>query len=261
MKDFKIEVSADQIFNQVIDALATKKPLYHLRCGDGEMIVLSSTDKAILGNFLMDQLNCVISEDLLKIIRANLESSIREADLLGLPEEHHKQTSKWWDCTEQTFRRIFIDSNVDVDQKVFCSINSHFQPLYSDFLGKMIRSVDNIVLLTGRDIREPFLRRYPNIRTLEIYTIPPEQKYEIQPKPSNFFPDIHDYIKRQIESKDRSGQLCLYGTGFAGKDLGLTFKHCGGVAIDLGSVFDSWAGKNTRGPTKGPTSYTDTYKL
>ena len=34
-----------------------------------------------------------------------------------------------------------------------------------------------------------------------------------------------------------------------------SFKEKGGISIDIGSVFDFWVGKVTRGPNRGKNSY------
>ncbi len=46
------------------------------------------------------------------------------------------------------------------------------------------------------------------------------------------------------------------GAGAFGKHLGYYFSARGGVALDLGSVFDLLVGKITRGNGKGENSYT-----
>ena len=65
---------------------------------------------------------------------------------------------------------------------------------------------------------------------------------------------ISEILQESVESilsQDNHGKLCLYGAGLAGKDLGLYFKQSGGVAFDIGSIFDHWIGKQTRGKGKG----------
>ena len=111
-------------------------------------------------------------------------------------------------------------------------------------------------IITCRDI-SPLLKSHFNIKKIIHYKIPPEHRFEDNPNKVewNFFPKVHTEIKNQLLSQDNCGKLCLYGAGLAGKDLGLYFKQSGGVAFDIGSVFDHWIGKQTRGKGKGRNTY------
>ena len=64
-----------------------------------------------------------------------------------------------------------------------------------------------------------------------------------------------------IDSIDCSGKICLVGAGIVGKKYVALFKERGGIALDIGAVFDMWAGKLTRGPGAGPGKQNNTYKL
>jgi hypothetical protein len=166
-----------------------------------------------------------------------------------------------WNSLTQEYTRVFDDNGIKYDDKKYCSIDSHYRLLKTNELTKLIQSVDRITMITCRDIEIKFKKKYPHIKQVELIKIPAQQKYEANSTKSNFFPDIHAEVIEIIKSSSRIGQLCLFGAGFCGKDFGAHFKLSGGVAIDIGSVFDLWCGKLTRGTGKGRTAEINTYLL
>jgi hypothetical protein len=97
--------------------------------------------------------------------------------------------------------------------------------------------------------------KYPNIKRIKRYDIPKQYRFEENKKIGIFYPDVYNKIIEDIKNTDYSGKLCLLGGGFIGKNIAVEFANSNGVCIDIGSVFDLWYGKITRGPGKGPNSY------
>lgn len=259
----EIDIRGNGLYKIVVDAIQHRQPLYHIRPGDAEMIVLNSDElpESVLMRPLIKQLGYRLEDVFLEQIKSNIRHAIACADIIGLPETFHKRMNKYWGHSEVMITQILESFSGDVQIKRFCSINSHLDLLSSGYLDKIIMDADHVVLITCRDIRDAFIKRHPHITRCDIFLIPPQQKYELHPTKSNFFPDVYEIVKQKIQIEDRAGQLCLFGTGFAGKDLGLYFKNKGGVAVDIGSVFDMWAGKVTRGANKGADSYSSQYLL
>lgn len=66
------------------------------------------------------------------------------------------------------------------------------------------------------------------------------------------FSDIFDGILKYVDKLgDLRGWLCWSGAGFVGKPYPVWLADRGCVALDIGSVFDRFAGRITRGGTKG----------
>ena len=58
------------------------------------------------------------------------------------------------------------------------------------------------------------------------------------------FPKLYKYVEEKIFSMPEfSGKLFLVGAGIFGKYYCALIKSMGGVALDVGSVFDSWEQK------------------
>ena len=58
-----------------------------------------------------------------------------------------------------------------------------------------------------------------------------------------------------------NGTLVLIGGGIPGKATMALLKSKGAVVLDIGSVFDMWAGWATRGKGKGVGAVNPKYKL
>ncbi len=59
------------------------------------------------------------------------------------------------------------------------------------------------------------------------------------------FPDLYEKLVAGIKVP-RPGALFLVGAGFCGKLYADAIKRKGGIAVDVGSLFDLWAGRFTR---------------
>jgi hypothetical protein len=64
-----------------------------------------------------------------------------------------------------------------------------------------------------------------------------------------------------MQKIDCNNSLCLVGAGVVGKIYNIWFKRRGGVSLDIGSIFDLWAGRKTRGKDRGIDVIDNTYKL
>ena len=258
-----INTTAKDISEIAINCLKTGTPMSHLRCGDGEVIMMNyKTMRKAFSRKSTDQFGYVVDDNVAENIKKSIEFSILNSDILGVPEDRHVNTdeSNNWKLLCKEYEMVFADAGRNLSDAKCCSIDSHFQLLLNNDLDKIIESVNNITIITCRDISELFLHKHLHIRNIELLQIPPQQKYEVNPTKSVFF-RTHDEIVEKIISKNRRGELCIFGAGVGGKDFGAHFKLAGGVSIDMGSVFDFWVGKQTRGAGKGPTVRNEKYAL
>jgi hypothetical protein len=140
--------------------------------------------------------------------------------------------------------------------KNYSTIDAHFELLNSGDLFEILKNVNKVIIISPRNITEQIKEKFPNITHVEYYSVPGEQTYEVVKNTDiNIFDKIIEF-RNTINSKDRSGELLLFGVGPFGKILGSDFANKNGVSLDLGSVFDLLVGKITRGPGKGATSIT-----
>jgi hypothetical protein len=258
-----ITLSEFDILNIIQDSLSNKKPLLITRFGEGEMRMYESEEQT--NWILKNMLGYVPDPKIIIEIKNNMELALINSDITGLPS--YKKFLKEEDVMKtdlhflykkiyHNFRNIFSRHNVSELDFKFCDVNVHSKFTHSKLFEKLLSNYNDLTIITCRDI-ENELKNYFNIKNIHSYLIPPEYKYEDNPnsKKWNFYPDIHNQIKTDILSNDNTGKLLLYGAGLAGKDLGYYFKKTGGVAFDIGSIFDHWAGKKTRGEGKGRGIY------
>jgi hypothetical protein len=259
----EVNFSAKHIVDNALHCLKERIPMSHLRCGDGEVLVMEHVKyKEKFESLCKKHLGFVVDNSTAESIKQCIEFGILNSDVLGFPDEHHlnwPNNTLWKELPDQ-YDRIFKLSRRNVPDKK-CSINSHIKLLKSKEIYRLLSSHSDIVIISSRDLVDTFYKKFCNIKSIEFMKIPPQYLFEEIKIKSDFYPTIHNEIIEKIYGKKRYGQLCIFGGGFCGKDLGAHFKLCGGVAIDLGSVFDLWVGKRTRGPGKGDTAVNDVYKL
>jgi hypothetical protein len=194
----------------------------------------------------------------LKLLKSELEECVINSDFLGLPTNRHLEHSSNWSDIVGTYEKIFESNAIDPTSKKFCSINFLLEILNNKSIYRILENVDSLVVISSRDLKSRFIDKYPNIKNIEYYLIPGEMAYEEVKNQEILFPEKINQLVEIIHSVNRKGSLLIFGGGVSGKILGSEFKKAGGVSLDMGSVFDLWAGKLTRGTGKGAFSYTDT---
>ena len=251
----EIDISNNEIVDTIISSLKTNTPFSLVRIGDGEMIIAENMD--IVSAYCVRQAGRVFNDSELKIVRDIISEGIIGCDVLGIPRPI--QIEQNW-----TLKNIFsYISNVKANnqknwkEKKYCTNNAHMDLLNKKGIFDILSSAKSVCIVSSRDIRERIKIRFPNITDIEYYSIPGEQSFEVVKNTTIDILPLIDKISNQLKSKNRHGQLLIYGCGPFGKNLGNIFASVGGVAIDLGSVFDAFVGKVTRGKGKGATVLTD----
>ena len=258
----EVNYSSKQIKEEVLNSLSNKKPLFMLRMGDGEMILANysknnstENDTERLIKFSKKQIGRGLTNDEIIRIQINLINSVLKCNILGLPTKKHIIKNSLWSDLITYYKKIKDNNPINWIDKNYCTINSHFELVNSGDLFEIFESIDKIVIVSCRDIKDRIKERFPNINHIEQYLIPGEQVYEeVLNNNVDIFEEI-DKITKNLSSVDRSGQLLIFGAGSFGKHLGFVFSELNGVSLDLGSVFDFFVGKVTRGPNKSKSSY------
>jgi len=250
-------ISTKELGYKVIANLRDKKPLSVIRIGDGEMVIANNVVER-LDKFCINQIGRVITSEELKYTQTNIVKAITRCDILGLPTNNHINKHPLW-ASIVPYYKYLKDNNKNWNEKIYCSIDSHLHLLQTKHIFNIFQTVNKIVIVSSRDIGERLMKKFPNITEVEYYPLPPEQVYEINKNTEmNIFKMLED-ITSKLSSKDRSGELLIYGAGPFGKHIGIDFSNRGGVSLDLGSVFDLFVGKITRGDGKGIDSFTTPY--
>ena len=233
--------TAQEILATLKNALINKTTLSLIRYGDGEAMVLDGIKNPdVMSRVFKRQLSMVSFEDGLKI-RENLVLALAQADILGIPygKKMNEPESYWFRA------QSILAANVPVMDKVTCSIDIHYDLL--DEMWQLFELTPRIYYIRCRDLRDRMQNKYG--KEVKAYHIAPEAAFTTYEGPRHY-PDQFVKIESWMDKQDLSGCLCLVGGGIVGKTYCNWFRDRGGIAIDMGSVFDQWAGYVTRGPER-----------
>jgi hypothetical protein len=258
-------ISAKETYDVIKDALKNKSRLSVMRVGDGESVMLSPDNvdwKDVYEIISRSHLGYVVDRDDGNRIKDIIVNSVVNADVLGVSPTKNYQKSVYWEEQPRIINEIFKNNNVDVNKVKLQTTNLHFNLLKYGYIDKILSELSHVVIISSRDIQAVLYKKYPNLKNIEQHTIPMQFRFDNSPQENRkFFPDVYNDIIEKIKSQDRTGQVLLFGSGFVGKGFGSCFKNSGGIAVDLGSVFDMWAGKRTRGDGRGVDAVNLDYAL
>lgn len=244
-----------EVVTKILTHLENGNSLSIVRIGDGEIILLNNV-KDKISKFSKRQIGRELTSEELVMIQENIKIAVLESNILGVPKKLHIDKNQLWGDILEYYTTLKTQDEKKWGNKEFCTIDLHLELLESEQIFHLLSKIDKIVIVSSRDIKEQLVKRFPNIKYIEQYTVPGEQCFETEKNTEiNIFKSVDD-ISKKLLSSDRNGQLLIYGVGPFGKHLGSDFSKMGGVSLDLGSVFDFFVGKITRGTGKGPESYT-----
>lgn len=245
----KININNIELKKKVIEHLTEKIPFSITRIGDGEMVIIDpKIDKKLTHHMLNRHLGYIPESNQQTKIKDNLTYTILNSDCLSLRKKYPDELKLW-----ENIPRFYEKLNL-ID-KIYFDHDFHFYLMQDGNIDDILNVVKNLTIISSRDVTEKIKIKYPNIETITYYKIPGEHMFEENKKVQPYFPEIYEKIYSEINQKDCSDNLLLLGGGYVGKRLGVLFKERGGVSLDIGSVFDFWVGKLTRGTGRGSHSY------
>ena len=253
----KIQFSAEEMSILIKSHLEEKTPLSIIRYGDGEMMMLD--DNTENTHFILKKvLGYVPSDEEIAVMRANLITSYKECDFIGIPTERHLERADQWRHTLSVFNRE-IGEDV-LNSKKITSIDLFYDLLGTGFFNGLFANQDRINYISCRNLDDVLRIKY-NVKEVNSFIISPEPTYTSGYTGEKHFPEQFNKISEWIKNIDSEGALCLVGAGIPGKIYNNWFRDKGGVSLDIGSVFDCWAGKKTRGSGRGMDVEDLTHKL
>lgn len=94
------------------------------------------------------------------------------------------------------------------------------------------------------DLEAAFVKRF-GIHEIAAYSVPPPLNRKATGLDAQGYMDQFARVLRDLRVP-YPGSLFFVGAGFTGKIICARIKELGGIAIDVGSTMDIWAGENTR---------------
>ena len=275
-----VVIGTNEVSCLVSERLSTTNPFSLIRLGDGEGLLLSVSDKSpqMDIDYLATHLgsNGVTLQNLLHL-KNRLIQAIKSADVIGVrndivdvtfePKNFSLPPNDFLGIFRKSFRLREVEKKLgyhgsrriaslhkelgvlDLKENIqFCSAWFHYDYHTSGEIFRVIRSHKRIGVISCRPQLPTLLEEMFGV-SVEFYEIPDMHRN---------LPDdaiIPDYLE-QLESVLRlqlvefPGMLYLVGGGLYGKLYCQLIKSQGGVALDLGSLFDAWLGIPSR-----PTVY------
>jgi hypothetical protein len=239
-----IPLTFEQFYNELVDVLAHPRPWAHMRYGDGEGIVMGYpeyTGRSKAGGRWSKWLGHTDID--MYMFSVKVRESVAYADIVGTPCKRHDKVNQDWRNVKK-FLNIF--DLIKPDTKT-CCMDCTVQLQTSGLYRKLLSGRDSIYYISCRDVDKQ-LKEKCGIKNIYHKFIPPQAR----PCKGNnvadkeHFPSMYLEIMEWINGMDIKNQLFLVGAGGLGKIYCAEIKKCGGIALDIGSIFDGWAGLITR---------------
>jgi hypothetical protein len=253
-------IQAPGLLSIIKESLEYKKAISIIRYGDGEAIVLNGfKDIRSFSMVLKRQLGYIPAINEAEEIRGNLISALNNADIIGIPcAERLKDRKDYWSKAEGIFNENITFKN---NLRLFTNIDVHSHFLDKNYFKELMQGVEVVNYISCRNLDEEIKKAF-GVKRVNSFIVAPEAKFDNTYDGLKHYPDQFNKIERWMDKAvPVDGNLCLIGAGFIGKIYCNWFRDRGGVAFDIGSVFDSWAGLATRGPARGLNSIDNTFKL
>ncbi len=243
--------NVEKVFDRIVESLTNKVPASFIRLGDGEARILDYDEKKYdlpLDNSLKMWFGRTNFDHGWKLrIKKLLIESCQNADVLGLPPDANKAKNIGFSCIEDYYLE---HHNLRGENAILANASFHRNLQEHDLYKKIFsRRNGEIKIITGR-----IITFYKPENTLKVPTEAPgiddENKFQ------GDHPALFTHTRAKIFRWIYPGDLVLVGAGIFGKIYCNDIKKQGGVAIDVGSMMDAWAGVKTRGFMNEMGNYT-----
>ncbi len=228
-------LSNNEVYELITKWTSKNRPFFISRFGDGEGLFAfwEWNYPKYYRKACMKHWGEIPPKAIQKTISDNILNTYLNCDIAGLP---YNMEGKLWKKTLASFLNYSPPG-------LSCSMEIHIDLIRSGFIDQLIKS-KRIFYIASRDI-DKFLYENEASKVNKIL-ISPQYKFEKTKPKIKFFNQVKS-IEQQVEKLDLTEWICLLGVGVAGKHLGILMRSRGGMVIDLGSVFDLWAGIDSRG--------------
>ena len=125
---------------------------------------------------------------------------------------------------------------------VICDHELHLQLWREELLPEIVAAADRVSIITCRQVVDE-MRDYFKLPYLKCYKIP-EEGHTGRMR-TKHFPNTYNQLLEELKH-NAIGELYLVGAGVLGKSYCAWIRRAGGVALDIGSLFDAFAGIASR---------------
>jgi hypothetical protein len=253
-----------QLLGDLQAAILTKKPYSMVRLGDGEGRILGYpsfyNDKQISTQVLTYQFGVKVIDELKSkysdspIFHGAIElkygilDALSNADIVGVPswlhfrkmDETNKNAMLAQACCFLCTKDYLDNQKTYYDHYIF----RKFQQ--DGYFSQMLKGIDFLGVVSHTDKNSLLAEKF-NIGKMEHYQIPGHQTF--MKSEELHFPDYFKKLVHKI-SVPYEGALFFVAAGYLGKIYCNEIKKKGGIAIDIGAIFDAWTGIGRDNETK-----------
>ena len=233
----------EDLITDLEQRLGDKQSGSFLRFNDGEGKV-SGCPEYYPANLLCRELrthfgnNALTDVDFLSL-RNEMNQSFRNADWVGVPPAD-------WPVLFARARPVLENAVFDESRALprFTHVSFPQMMLERGLFEPILRDRDFLGLVGCRDLRRFFADTY-RVRSSSFVSVPEQGGAAY----SGYLPPHYPRFAHSVVASIRvpyPGALFLVGAGFCGKLYADAVKRRGGLAIDVGSLMDLWAGRFTR---------------
>ena len=266
-------LSVESIYSNILEKVYQKEPLALIRFYDGEGAFYKAESWS--ESFIQERMTYYFgaesySNEDVNFIKNLILSALDAADIVGIPN---------LDIVDNmlSFTQRFADSNIEklpsiarryngsidcnsawrilssfelvvhalsTDKIGYCTKDIHYDLVLSGYLYRLLDKVSQISIITSQPVRS-YLEQLFDLDVTE-YSIPSRSIDSDSTSTTSHYSTRFHQLQEELASKDLRGQLFLIGAGPLGKVYCESVKKQGGVAIDIGAVFDSWINFRTR---------------
>lgn len=247
------QLPAEAVIDVLVDRLAHDAPCSLVRLSHCEAKFLTGSNELRRIEFnrsLKRQFGYTdVSEQDIIDISAGVRAAALGSDILGVPVlnksdmerlEAGDDGMRLWSLVLPALDRYRL---VRADT-LFASQNIHLRLMESDFIDRVLKVTKKLTIVGCRDLRSQF----ESMGFEELDYIPVPEAARTRDKEvavKRHYPDAFAEIVARIR-RERQRGLFLVGAGFLGKAYCHEIRLAGGVAVDVGSVMDVWAGVASR---------------
>ena len=224
------------------EAVVLKKPFSLIRLGDGEGALMGYpyvTDReAIDRSFKVWFGNTSISDSEAVDIASRIREAVRNSDLVGLPRKKQLDRHPYYQAVYSS-----IDYYQLNESQMYTDAAIHRYLQFCLLFRKLLKGQDYLGVITPRTICAELKSAF-GVKKVERFAIRGETRFSGD-ESTPHYPDAFNTITETI-SPPFKGAIFLVGAGGLGKIYCDVIKQRGGIAIDIGALFDAWAGIKSR---------------
>jgi len=251
-----------EVARRIKAAIKTRRPFSMIRVGDGTGNFLGYTDpayaelKAVAQDTILQMTfgTSEFSVDEVGKIRDGLIVGMASADILGVSDLfrlgrlkmidrdlHENPDLRGYSGSRESYVAVH-DLLVSRAIRPAAIVTNHIHRFLALHIDDILEGVESVCVIGPYDLGDRLKTRH-GIEAVTTYLIPNQNSTSGEGE--RWFPDLYQNLSDQIDPA-RDGQVYLIAAGLLAKPLAAQIKARGGIALDIGSLIDVWAGRAVR---------------